>query len=97
MNDPDVILRVACYSDRHTDVPVIRQRFGPKRVDFEPWSHHRRAFDHCCLVQHVLPDKKSSQKDDKKTADIDVMFFHRNTYKTNRTYLPYIFWFISFP
>ena len=43
MNDPDVILRVDRDADRLAEDPVVRQRLGPQRIDFEPRRLHRRG------------------------------------------------------
>ena len=40
MDNPDVILCVDRYPDSHSDVPVIRQRLRPQRIDFKSRCPH---------------------------------------------------------
>ena len=57
MDDEDVVAAVDADANRHTEQPMVGQRLGPHRVDFEP-----RRLDgilglrSCRLLQHGLGD-----------------------------------------
>jgi hypothetical protein len=58
MNDPHVILSIHRHADRHTDVPVVGQWLGPKRVDLESGRHNNSTFDDHRSVQQTLSDEE---------------------------------------
>src|SRR5262245_41844120 len=53
-----MVLRVDADPDSHPDVPVIRQRFWPQRINFKPRRHHHRAFDNGRLGDKALTDEQ---------------------------------------
>ena len=73
MNDVDMILVVDADADHVAHQPVIRQRFRPHRIDFEP----RRldgAFRLCrgALLEHVLADAERDERDCQADSHEDI-------------------------
>src|SRR5262249_48966451 len=78
MNNPDVVLSVNPHADGHPDVPVVRQRLRPHRIDFEPGRHdHGFPLNGRHLLQHALTDEQRGEEHEKARADVDItVFFH---------------------
>src|SRR5262245_20108630 len=78
MNDPDVVLRVNAYADRHPDVPVVRQRLRPQRINLEPGRHdHGFPLNVRHPLQRALTDEKRDKEREKSRAEIDItLSFH---------------------
>src|SRR5215475_1193875 len=78
MNDPYVVLSVNPHADGHSDVPVVRQRLRPHRVNLEPWRHdYGAALNVRHLLQRALTNEKRDKEREEGRADIDItLSFH---------------------
>ena len=66
MDDPEVILRVDAEADRLAHDPMIGQRLGPHRIDFE-----LRRGDHVLRlrVERALADAERDERDHERGAN----------------------------
>ena len=72
MNDPDVILRIYRHANRHPQQPMIRQRFGPKRVDLEPRRLHPFGLCGNDLLELDLADQQQAEGSQQCGADDEI-------------------------
>src|SRR5207237_4825118 len=73
MDDPDVIVGVDAETDRLAQIPMIRQRLGEQRVDFEPGRHHgafglRGRF----FLERTLRDAERADERDEDQPDVQI-------------------------
>ena len=64
MDDPDVVLVVDPDADRHAEQPVIRQRLGPQRIDFEARRLDAAVLSSASVLQDHLPDAERGKDGD---------------------------------
>ena len=73
MNYPDMVLSIASHADCHPDVPVVRQRLRPVRVDFESRRHHDiLALHNTPLIENVLADAEQNQHQYGHDCNIEI-------------------------
>ena len=64
MHDPDVILGVDAEADHLAEDPVVRQRLGPERIDFEPRRLERAPVLRARpSLEHVAGDAERERSD----------------------------------
>src|SRR5262245_3212393 len=87
MKDPAMILRGNAYADGHPDIPVLRQRLRPQRVNLEP-GRHDRGFT--LYVRHLLQNTLTNEECDKDRkkggADVYIFSFHIFCMEMNRAF-----------
>src|SRR5581483_3999108 len=80
VDDPDVILRVNRHADGHPDVPVVRERLRPERINLEPGRHDRTfSLNGRHPLQHALTNEERDKECERDRADIDMVSFHNSS------------------
>ena len=74
MDDPDVVLLVHPYPDRHAEQPVERLR--PERIDLEHRRLHIRALRLGLVLQHGLADAEADDRRDQHGAGHQFALCH---------------------
>src|SRR6202035_221208 len=74
MNDPDMILGIHRYADRHAHDPMVRQRLGPQWIHLDPRRLNAGSLDSSPLFEHCGPNSESDQDCYKDRAAIEIIF-----------------------
>jgi len=73
MDDPDVVVGVDADADGAAHAPVVRQRLGPHRIDFEARRLHRGlAFRVGGALEERLTGRQEGRENHEGRADVDV-------------------------
>src|SRR5258706_22363 len=72
MDDPDVVLIVDPHADGPAEQPVIRQRLGPQRIDFEHRRLDRRSRGRGPVFQESLAGSEHGQGRHERRTDYEI-------------------------
>ena len=72
MDDPDIILRINGYADRHSDEPMVRQRLRPQRVHFKHRRLHGSRFNSGPLFQQRGSHSERHQEPQEYRSDTQI-------------------------
>src|SRR5262249_23481229 len=93
VNDPDVIAGVDADANRLSEIPAVRQRLRPHRIDFEARRLHGAVgLRGDALFEEHLPDAKPREQRDERASDNEMTFHDalrcrdREDAKTRRTH-----------
>src|SRR6202035_1424459 len=74
MNDPDMILGIHRYADRHAHEPMVRQRLGPHRIHFELRRLNSGSLNSSPLLERFGHNSESDEERYNDRADIKITF-----------------------
>src|SRR4051812_44809564 len=74
MDDPDMVLLIHPQSDGPAQQPVIGQRLGPQRIDFEHRRLNRAALRIGLVLEHGLADAERGDHRNQCSTYIHVAF-----------------------